>query len=606
MYARCVKGITSRWIDRKTGEPLAAGERANASTQGLVDRILAARGLSAGEEGAKFLDPKLSFLHDPGLLSDIDRAAERILRALKSGEKIAIYGDYDVDGVTATSIMLFVLRELAPRAENGDADAQLIPYIPHRMKEGYGLNADAMEQLAAQGVRVVVSVDCGITAFVPAERAKKLGIDLIITDHHNPPEDVAALPNAYAIVHPRHPARPYPFGDLCGAGVAYKLAWRLCTMAHGDSKLPAHLRTLMVELLAFAALGVIADVVPLVDENRVIARFGLERIRHSPFVGLRALVDASNLDTEKVKASDVGFRLAPRLNAAGRLGHAKDALELFITTDPKRAAEIAAFLTKQNDERREVERKIAEQAIAMAEEKGMTGPDCRAIVLAHSEWHAGVVGIACSRLVERFNRPTILMQIEDGECHGSGRSIDGFNLHAGLDACASHLSQFGGHDMAAGLRLTEPKLPEFVREFTSFANAGITAEMLSPVIEVDGDVELSDLRLEEVRRLESLAPFGRANPEPRLRLRRVRLAENPKPLGQHGKHVSLLLQHTEVANQPLLRLVAWNWAEKIMTAGDPLRRGTAIEAIIKPTISTWNGRVSVEAELCDFALISRA
>lgn len=580
----------------------------------MLRRVLAARGLDSGPEAAAFLEPRLAQLHDPSALTGIDRAAERILSALDNGETIAIYGDYDVDGVTATAILQSTLERLRQGAGSG----RVVTYIPHRIEEGYGLNVEAIEQLAASGTKVVVTVDCGVSAVAPAARAKQLGLDLIITDHHNPPASISDLPEAFAVVHPRHPPlgaeAPYPFGDLCGAGVAYKLAWRLCTMRHGAGaaeegrgrRLPTDLRTLLIDLLALVALGVIADVVPLVGENRVLARYGLERIKHSPIVGLRALVEASGLADEKVRSSDVGFRLAPRLNAAGRMGHANDALELFTTLDPQRAREIAEFLTRQNNLRREVERRITEQAVEMAESAGMTAPDCRAIVLAHEDWHAGVVGIACSRLVNQYNRPTILMQRCEGECHGSGRSIDGFNLHAGLETCAAHLDSFGGHDMAAGLHLREVKLADFVRDFTSVANSLISDEMLRPMLDFDADARLDDLSLEQVRALDSLAPFGRGNPEPRVRLGGVRLTESPRPMGTNGRHVSLSLTTREGAgsNRRMLRVVAWDWRSVLDRAGDPLRGGTPVEVVVKPTISTWTGAPKVEAELCDLRIVA--
>jgi single-stranded-DNA-specific exonuclease len=259
-------------------------------------------------------------------------------------------------------------------------------------------------RLSRKGARLIVSVDCGVTAREPARVARELGVDLIITDHHNPPATVEELPDAYAVVHPRHPLSTYPFGELCGAGVAYKLAWRLCTLACGSERIDPAMRELLLELLAPCALGVIADVVPLVDENRVIARFGLAKVKTSQIAGLRALVKASGLDGEKVSAEDVGFKLAPRLNACGRMGHAREAVELLTTAKGERAAEIAADLTRKNDERREVERRIFEEAAAMAQERGMTSPECRAIVLANASWHTGVVGIVCSRLVEKFHR----------------------------------------------------------------------------------------------------------------------------------------------------------------------------------------------------------
>ncbi|HPO92928.1 MAG TPA: single-stranded-DNA-specific exonuclease RecJ [Phycisphaerales bacterium] len=571
----------------------------------LISRVLLAREMTDPQACAAYVNPRLSALHDPALLPDIDVAADRILGAMSRGERVAIYGDYDVDGVTATTILYRTLMALFP---NGHAD-RVVTYIPHRIDEGYGLNVDAIEELAGAGCRVVVSVDCGVSAHGPAQRARELGVDLIITDHHNPPASAADLPPAFAVVHPRRPASVYPFGDLCGAGVAYKLAWRLCAKHSGvteaGGRLPADLRTLLVDLLAFAALGVIADVVPLVDENRVLARFGLERVKHSPFIGLRALVEASCLAGEEVDSSAVGFKLAPRLNAAGRLGHARDALELFTTSDPARAAELAALLSRQNRERQAVEKHISDQAAEMAVAAGMDRPDRRAIVLAHPDWHAGVVGIACSRLVEQFCRPVILMQQTGEDCHGSARSIEGFNLHEAIGECRELLTSFGGHDMAAGLRLPADRLGAFVDRFTSIANERVSDEMLRPSLLVDADASLGELTLGAVKELSALAPFGRGNPEPRVRLAGVRLAESPRSMGAHAKHVSLTLRAEGArgtGDSALVRVVGWNWSKHLEAAGDPLRAGTPLEVVVKPRISTWLGRERVECELCDLVV----
>lgn len=591
-----------------------------------MDRVLRARGLADGALAQSFLYPRLSGLHDPSSLHSLDLAAQRVLEALASGRTIAIYGDYDVDGVTAASILVHTLRAIFPAIPH----ERIQTYIPHRLDEGYGLNSEALQDLHTRGVSLVVTVDCGVSALAEARRSRELGLELVITDHHNLPGDAGGLPDAAAIVHPRHPLGSYPFGELCGAGVAYKLAWRLCTLHHGSPKLPSTLRTLLVDLLAFAALGVIADVVPLLDENRVIARHGLERIKHSPFVGLRALVKASGLDGESIGSSEVGFRLAPRLNAAGRMGHANDALELFLTGDAARAQHLAEHLTRQNEERRKVEKRITDQACEMAESLGMTSADRRAIVLAHEDWHAGVVGIACSRLVDRYHRPTILMQRVGDSCHGSGRSIDGFSLHAGLERCAEHLDKFGGHDMAAGLHVSEVKLPEFTRAFTDVANELIDEQMLRPVLEIDADARAEELSLEQVRALLSMAPFGRANPEPRIRLTGVCLADRPRPMGAHARHLSFNLRDgadagkgahgvrdargasgvKSQAGRSLLRVVAWDWARVLDQAGDPLRAGTQVHAVVKPRISTWSsagqgtGAGRVECELCDLALVT--
>lgn len=571
------RGLLARWRHRGAPE---SGHRT------LVDRVLAARGIGPGSAGA-FLQPALSQLHDPSMMPDLDRAAERILEAARAREPIVIYGDYDVDGVSATAILFHTIRAVAP-------DADLRTYVPHRLEEGYGLNANAIAELCDQGARVIVSVDCGVTAVAPARVARDRGVDLIITDHHNPPEHESDLPLAFAVVHPRRPGSAYPFGDLCGAGVAYKLAWRLATLHSGGGRASPELRTLLLDMLALAALGVIADVVPLLGENRVIARFGLARIKSSPLIGLRALVAASGLAGERVNAEDVGFKLAPRLNACGRMGHARDAVELFTVAGAARAEEIAAMLCGQNDERRATERAIFEQASAMADAGGFTRPDRRAIVLAHEGWHAGVVGIVCSRLVERFHRPTLLMQRRDGMCHGSGRSIDGFSLHAGLVACADLLESFGGHDMAAGLKLREDRLDAFTERFVAHANDHLSEADLIPWEDHDADAEVPELTREAVDALAALGPFGRENPEVVLRLRglRVRRAE---AMGAGGRHLSMRV--TGPGSERTFRLVGWNWGDRLAS----LREGMTLDALAVPGLNAWNGSVTVEGTLRDVA-----
>ena len=393
--AGIIRGLTRVW------KPRSVSAFGDAQRVMLHDRVARARGLVDPVAAEKFLAPALTHLHDPALLPGLERAAARMLAAARSGERMVIYGDYDVDGVTATAILYHTLKAIAP-------GCALSTYVPHRLEEGYGLSAASVRELCERGEKVIVSVDCGVTAFEPARVAKDAGVDLIITDHHNLPTEGQGLPDAYAIVHPRLPGSNYPFGELCGAGVAFKLAWRLLTLAHGGAKLPEAWRGLLLELLGLCALGVIADVVPLVDENRVIARFGLVKIKYTANPGLAALVEASGLGGENVQAEDVGFKLGPRLNACGRMGHAREAVELLTTATGERAAEIAAQLSRLNTQRQATERGIVEQACAMAVDAGMTTDDTRAIVLAHPEWHAGVVGIVCSRLVEKFARPVVM------------------------------------------------------------------------------------------------------------------------------------------------------------------------------------------------------
>lgn len=563
-----LRGRSKRWL--LSGTETEPG-------RSLLERVLKARGLE-GEEAQAQLNSTLNDLHDPTLLPGADKAANRLIVALKNNEPVIIYGDYDVDGITATAILFHTLRSI------GGPDADVRTYVPHRLDEGYGLNADAIRSLADEGAKVIISVDCGITACDEADLAKSLGVDLIITDHHNPPSD-GSVPDAFAVVHPRAQGSSYPFIELCGAGVAYKLAWRLLVIACGDEqgKLPKDKRELLLELLAFASLGTIADVVPLVDENRVITKYGLGRIPRSMFGGLRELVSASGLDGEKIEADDVGFRLGPRLNACGRMGHAADAVELFTTATGRRAREIAEGLHDQNESRRATERKILDQAIELAEAQGMTGPDRRAIVLAHDDWHPGVVGIVCSRLVDRFARPAILLCKQDEKYKGSGRSIPAFNLHAGLEATCGHLASFGGHDMAAGLSLEEKDLDPFVRAFIDYANNALTTDDLVNDLRVDTFADTQELTPNAIREIFRLRPFGMGNPKVRLLLRGVRIDRDPGVFGAKGNHLSLHLKHEGRA----LRCIMWSGG----VLRNELARGQLVDAVVSPQISSYSGQV---------------
>lgn len=553
----------------------------------MVERILRARGIS----DPSFLAPSLNQLHDPSLLPGVDRAAERILLAIRQRERIVVYADYDVDGVSAAAILWHMIRAIDP-------DAHLSTYLPHRLEEGYGLNEEAIAKLCDAN-DLIISVDCGVTAVGPARIARDRRIDLIITDHHTPPALESGLPDAFSIVHPAIPGHPpYPFPHLCGAGVAFKLAWRLATL-HGQSERASPpFKRLLIELLALAAMGVIADVVPLLGENRVIARFGLERVSRSELVGVRALRDESGIGADSVEAADIGFRLAPRLNAIGRLGHAREALELLTTVDARRASEIAHSLTHWNDERRKTEALISRRAEDLATESGMTSDDHRAIVLCDPSWHRGVVGICCSRLVGRFHRPTILLQ-RDGElCHGSARSIDGFDLHVALSACSEHLESFGGHAMAAGLKVRADRLERFTSAFVAYANSKLTAADLTRRNHIDSECQPGELNMAAAEDLDRLAPFGRDNTRPLLLIRGARLASTPRMLGTSGKHFSFDIE----GSRPALRIKCWNWTSTLAGAGITLKAGSRLDLLISPEINSWNERRSVEASLEDLRL----
>jgi single-stranded-DNA-specific exonuclease len=577
-----IRGIRGVW-KRRT-------ESVGSDASNLTDRVLSVRGIGDVAAASRFLDPQLNHLHDPSMLPGLDAAAERMLEAIQNRERIAIYGDYDVDGISATAILYHMLHAVGAHVgRNIDVEC----YVPHRLEEGYGLNSEAMEELASRRVRLVVSVDCGVTAFEPALRAKQLGMDLVITDHHNLPESSLGLPHAVSVVHPRLPGSTYPFGELCGAGVAYKLAWRLATLACGVPKVAPAIRSVLLDVLSFAALGAVADVVPLLDENRVIVRHGLTKLRHSANEGVQALIEASGLAGEKVEEFDIGFKLGPRLNACGRLGHAREAVELFTTATGERAASIARELTALNEERRAVQDRIHREALELAEAKGMTGADVRAIVLAHDDWHPGVVGIACSKLVEKFHRPVILMGRSEGMCHGSGRSIDGFDLHEAIASCAPLLGHFGGHAMAAGLHVSDNNLSAFTERFCAFANQRIRKEDLCAKIRYDCEAKITEINRASIEELERLAPFGRENPPVSIVIRDAVIAQRATMMGSSGKHIQLRIGSG--GTSPSLRLVGWDWAEHI----EQLPKDRPIDVVLKPKISKWQGNVSVEAEIED-------
>lgn len=581
-----MRGIAYRWKEPAHGPAL--DEPLNAGLEPLTERVLRARGLANADDARAFLAPTLASMHDPVLLPGIERASERILRALHVGEPIAIYGDYDVDGITASAILWHTLRAISP-------DAVLRTHIPHRLDDGYGLHTASINRLADEGARVIISVDCGITAIEPARAARERGIDLIITDHHNPPSEGDELPQAFEVVHPRLPGSRYPWGELCGAGVALKLAWKLACTHEGRERVSGEMREVLLDCIALGALGTVADVVPLLDENRAIVAGGLKRMLGTRIEGLRALVELCASERNGLDAESIGFGIAPRINASGRLGHAEEALELLTTASGARALEIASMLNDQNEQRKRVERKIFDDACEMAAGAGMLDDHSRSIVLAHRDWHPGVVGIVCSRLAGKFGRPAILLcDRGEGVLSGSGRSIDGFNLHEGLGACAHHLTSFGGHDMAAGLALEQASVGAFAESFALFASQRIDEQMMLPSLRVDCEADLAELTPLAIRQLEALGPFGRANPKPSILLRGLSLAQDAEVFGGRGAHLKLTVR----SESSSLRLIGWRWSEQ----RERLRAGETIDAVVEPKLNHWNGRSLVEPVLRDAAV----
>jgi single-stranded-DNA-specific exonuclease len=554
----------------------------------LVAEILLTRGLTQAQDCKSFLRPSLKCLHDPSLIPGLSRAAERIARAIRDNERIVIYGDYDVDGITATAILWHAIRVLG-----GSADF----YIPHRIDEGYGLNPEAIAQICSDGAKLIITVDCGVTALEPARIAREHGVELIVTDHHEWKEgaDGPLLPDAHAIVHPRLPsdAPPYPNPHLCGAGVAFKLAWGVGCAMSGANRVSETFRAFLLDATALAALGTIADVVPLIGENRVLAHFGLGGLTKTRLTGIRALIDSAGLTGQNLDSYDVGFLLAPRLNACGRMGHARLAVEMLTTADDAKAHEIAVYLESQNRARQALERKILEQAEAMIVEQNLAGDGSCALVLGREEWHAGVIGIVASRLVDRYHRPTVMIALANGQGQGSARSIPGFHLAHALQACTEHLESHGGHEMAAGLKVTAEKLPGFQSAFCTYAKSVLSPEQLTAELRLDSLAELRQISEAVVNDLARLGPFGHGNRRPVLACKGVTVAAPPRRVGKTGDHLQLLVRQGEVS----LKCIAFGYAP----LDAKLSTGTVIDLAVEPTVNEYNGRRNVELEVRDVA-----
>lgn len=558
----------------------------------LLAQILLNRGVTTATDVRTFLAPEFRSMLPPESLPGAVEAARRLADAAKAGSRIVIYGDYDVDGVTATAILWHGLRL---------AGANVDYYIPRRLEEGYGLNADAIEQLASDGAQLIITVDCGITAAREAEAAKRLGVELIITDHHEPK---SKLPDAALLVHPTALSTKCANPNLSGAGVAHKIAWALAQILSQSQRVTPALREYLLDATAFAALGLIADVVPLVGENRVIASFGLRQLHDTKNPGLQALIDVSGLShksgsenrSSKFDDYDVGFMLAPRLNAVGRMGHAGEAVELFTHADEMRAHEIATRLDGLNRERQSIEKEIVASAEAMVIERGMHRDSCRGIVLASREWHAGVIGIVASRIVERFGRPTVLISLDGEHGQGSGRSVRNFPLHEVLAACGTHLLGHGGHAMAAGVKVHADAVDAFTNAFMVEAANRLTPADLKPRLTIDDEVDIGRLAGETVEAIQKLAPFGIGNARPRLATGVVELIEEPRVIGKTGQHLRFAVRSGTGGNGAIRTVVAFNRGPERDLIADHPRMQIAFE----PVINEWQGRKKVELKLVDW------
>jgi len=556
----------------------------------VVAQLLMARGIVGQAEIRDFLDCKLSSLRDPALLPGVREAAAVLMSAVRERRKITVYGDYDVDGMTAVSLLLQCLRLLGAEANF---------YVPRRIEEGYGLNADALRSLAEAGTKVVVTVDCGISGVAESRVAKELGLELIITDHH---EFAAELPTAAAIVHPRLPGTSYPFAGLSGAGVALKVAWELCRQADGATKVSPRMRDFLMSAVGMAALGTIADVVPLTDENRILVQHGLASLKERPNLGIEALLRVTELSKkDKLDSEDVAFMLAPRLNAAGRLGQAELGVELLTTTSPERAQALAEYVHELNSNRQSLERSIYITAHKQITEKFDAENDA-AFVVADADWHPGVIGIVAGRLAEKFNRPVVVIALDKLGIKpgtGSARSVAGLELHRALEACSHHLVGHGGHAAAAGLKIEERKLDDFRADFCEFVAAELSGTDRTAELMIDAEVPISALTLEALAQMEKLAPFGQANPRPTFCAVGLTLDEPPKKIGGGGRHLALKL--TQHRNS--IRAVSFGngeWAEELQRIDGP------IDVAFRPVINEFRGRRNIELQVVDWRVSTPA
>jgi single-stranded-DNA-specific exonuclease len=571
-----VEGVARRrWVEAR-GDGDGAGRLAAAlGLHPLAARVLAARDLADPARAEAFLAARLEDLPDPFSMRGMDAAVARIVRAIEAGERVACYGDYDVDGVTSTALLSGLLRAVG---------AEVVTYVPHRLVEGYGLNEAAVAKLAAQGVSLLVTLDCGITAAPEVRAASALGVDTVVVDHHTVPVE---LPAAAAILNPHQAGCGYPSKDLAAVGVTFALAMALRRRLRERGRFEGRAEPNLKDALDLVALGTVADVVPLVGANRILVRAGLEVLGRTRRPGLRALKRVAGIpEGVPVGAGQVGFRLAPRINAAGRLDDAGRGVRLLLASDPGEAQALAEALDRENQARQELERTILAEALDDAAARVAEG--ARGLVLGRDGWHAGVVGIVAARVAERFHRPTVLVALGAGAGKGSGRSIDGFHLYDALAACAGHLVRFGGHRHAAGVTVDRERLPAFRAAFEAHARERLGDDDLVPRCRIDGWVGERDVTERAAEDLARLGPFGAGHPEPVFALRGD--AARARTVGANGAHLKLALGRLDA--------IGFGLGDRLAACAGP------VEAAFTVGFDEWDGARRLQLRLRDVRPVS--
>jgi single-stranded-DNA-specific exonuclease len=548
----------------------------------VTAQVLVNRGLRDPGAAKRFLQPELGDLIDPLRFTQMPRAIERLGRALREGETIAIFGDYDVDGTAGTAVLAkyFRLFEREP-----------IIRVPHRVTEGYGLSAAAIEEFAAAGAKVLITVDCGTNDHEEIELARSRGIDVIVLDHHETPTRESA---ALALINPKADAN-YPFKGISSVGIAFKMAWALSSGLEKSKKLGESYQKFLLDAMGYVALGTVADVSPITDENRVFVSYGLKALQDCTSPGLRALAEKVGLKGKRIDTFDISFKLAPRLNALGRLGSARNTVELLLTEDPARIAELMQLLESSNRARKDIEDEIFRQAVDRIERSPELQRD-PVIIVADERWHVGVVGIVAARLVDRYARPAFVLAIEGDVAKGSGRSVQGFGLHGAIEASRDLLLSGGGHAMAAGAGVRRDRLEDFRARVNEYAAKVLSRGMPEATLPVDDEVRLSGVTQGLVRELARLEPHGEGNRAPRLVASHLRVAGPPRLMGKKNDHLSFFVSEPD---GPGLRAVAFGRADWF----DSIGAARTVSLAFRPVLNEWQGRESVELHVDDMKFV---
>ena len=539
-------------------------------TSEVIARVLANRNILNPNLARLFFTPNLDMLHNPYLMQDMDKAVERVLKNIKSGKPIVVFGDYDVDGTTGAAALYLAFQKFG---------ADVTYYIPDREKEGYGLSYHGIEVAKDIGIDLIITCDCGINAFVQVDFANEQNIDLIITDHHTTDTE---LPKAHAILNPKRKDCEYPFKGLCGGGVAFKLI----TAVGNELNIPL---TDYEEIIPLITLGIAADVVPIKDENRVLVHHGLNILKNLEKPGLKTLLELAGLKGH-ISVGQLVFSIAPRINAAGRLGDANRAVELLVTDDQDKARLLAKELDNENKRRQMIQQAVVDEALLKVNAEADLKNE-NALVLANAGWHPGVVGIVASKIKEEFNRPTIIIALENGSGKGSARSVAGFDLYEALTACKTHLDGYGGHPMAAGLTLSNQKLEDFKKAFIDFANERLTKENLQATLTLDSEMALQDITPRFMEFLDKLSPYGPGNMRPKFAIRNVEIAGVPKVIGKTGEHIRFKIRQG-LKSYPAVGFGLSNKYEMLIT-GQPVDIACVVET------NEWQGNTSIQMNVRD-------